>query len=306
MTTPRRRKASSGFTLTELLVAITVLAILAGFLVPALMGALLSARESTVVFEMKQMELAIEQFKNDHGFYPPTIDAPGPSDPAAGTGAAIQNLAQFQQYLNKIAPQNAENAASFPGSSNSRLVDWWINVGSKLDETTSLQFWLSGLCKNKQFPLTGGVNVDATGGTTGVMTICGFGADQYSDGTPFPAGVVVQRENYFEFKDKQLAAAAGGATASYQQAYGATDGDLRFRYLDYKSFSFSDGSPRAYCDGVDSSGLPLYLNQKKYQLVTFGRDGLPGAGGDVSNSGAQGADNICNFVEGRLEKYFNQ
>jgi len=302
MKTPRRHPARSGFTLTELLVAITVLAILAGFLAPALIGVLGTTRESAVVFEMKQMELAIEQFKNDHGFYPPTID-PNPAN-----GAEIQSWQQFQRYLNKIAPQNAESnpAASFPGSSNTRLFDWWNNVGSKLDETTSLQFWLSGLCKNKQFPLTGGVSVDASGGTSGVMTLCGFGADKYSDGSELPGGLQVERDNYYEFKHTQLNVIGGGAVATYRQPHGASDGDLNFRYLDYKSFSFADGSPRAYCNGFDGAGNPVYYNQKKYQLVTFGRDGEPGDSVDISNAGARGADNICNFLEGRLDKYESQ
>lgn len=293
MTTPRHAQSRTGMTLVELLIVMTVLAILAGMILPVVINSFGTAREATVIFEMKQMELAIEQFKNDYGFYPPTIDS------TTATGAEIQTIAQFRNYLNKISPQNAESSTSFPGSSNSRLQDWWTNVGSKLDETTSLQFWLSGLCKNKQFPLTGGVS----GGTTGVMTLCGFGAARYSDGSEFPVGLVVERNNYYEFESLQLTAIAGGAVATYQQSFGASDGDLNFRYLDYKSFSFADGSPHAYCDGVDSSGNPLYLNPKKYQLVSYGKDGRPGGGGDVSDSGIDGADNMCNFAEGRLEKY---
>lgn len=300
MNTPYRNTRRSGFTLTEMLVAITVLAILAGFLTPVVMNSLGTARDAAIIVEMKQMELAIESFKNDHGFYPPTF---GPN----GSGAAIQSPGQFQQYLNKIAPQNAESSSSFPGSSNSRLADWWINVGSQLDETTSLQFWLSGLCKNKQFPLTGGVNVDSSGGTSGVMTLCGYGDDKYSDGTDLPAGLVVERDNYYEFKNNQLEAIGGGAVATYAQPYGTSSGDLNFRYLDYKSYSTADPNvPRAYCDGLGSDGFPAYLNQKKFQLVTFGRDGMPGGTGDVTNAGNFGADNICNFVDGRLETYFNK
>lgn len=297
MKTPHRKSLRSGFTLTEMLVAITVLAILAGLLTPVVMNSLGTARDAAIIVEMKQMELAIEAFKNDHGFYPPTIDAPDASELPDGTGAAIQTLGQFQQYLNKIAPQNAENATSFSGSSNSRLVDWWNNVGSQLDETTSLQFWLSGLCKNKQFPLTGGADA----------TVCAYGADKYSDGSDLPVGVEIERDNYYEFKNDQLTVVGGGAMAMYEQPYGSSTGDLNFRYLDYKSFSTGDPNvPRAYCDGVDTNGFPAYLNAKKFQLVTFGRDGMPGGTGDVTNSGNFGADNICNFVEGRLETYFNK
>ena len=44
MTRPHRCKSRAGFTLTELLVAITVLAILAGFLAPAVINALVSTK----------------------------------------------------------------------------------------------------------------------------------------------------------------------------------------------------------------------------------------------------------------------
>ncbi len=314
MTTPLHHKSPTGFfsraafTLTELLIAITVIAILAGFLAPAVMNAFGTAREATVLFEMKQLELAIEQFKNDKQFYPPTF----------GPGNEIETWVDLQRYVNKMAPRNRESAVAskFPGTpaGQTRLQTWWLNVGQYLDETTSLQFWLSGLCKNKQYPLTGNVVVDAASGTSGTMTICAFDDNKYSDGTDFPTVpslLEIERDNYYDFKNKQLVPTQAGdinsagdtlpgpMAAYYSQAYGESDGDLRFRYLDYKSYG---GKAYYNTDG--------FFNPKGFQIVTFGRDGqssaMPNATGlDISNPGVDGFDNLTNFAEGRVEKYLN-
>jgi prepilin-type N-terminal cleavage/methylation domain-containing protein len=296
MITSRHQKTRAAFTLTELLIVITVIGILIGFLAPAVIRALQTARESTQVFEIKQMELAIEQFKNDNGFYPPTI--------GANAAFEISSAADMQRYLNKMAPRNRESADAFPGDSVSRLNRWWMNVGVNLDETSSLQFWLSGLCKNKQYPLTGNVVVDTSGATTGVMTICAFNDNTYSDGTPFattPTLLTVERNIYFDFKQGQLEVDASGAFARYNQTFGDDDdGDIAIRYLDFKSYGFG-----AYHDGSTATAPFAFFNPTSFQIVTYGSDGLPGNPGDITGSGVQGADNLVNFAEGRVEKYLN-
>ena len=303
MTTPRHYKSRAAFTLTELLIAITVIAILAGMLSPVVLRSLQTAREATQLFEIKQIELAIEQFKNDNGFYPPTIGL----DP----NFEINSVADMQRYLNKMAPRNRESALpskfSNTPAGQTRLQTWWLNVGSGLNETTSLQFWLSGLCKNKQFPVTGNVVVDTNGTTAGVMTICAFNDNSYSDGTPFavvPSLLTVERNVYFDFRQAQLEVVNAGAAALYNQSFGDDDdGDIAIRYLDHKSYAFG-----AYHDGSTATAPFSFFNPASFQIVTYGSDGLPGTPailGDITGSGAQGADNLANFAEGRVEKYLN-
>ena len=72
MTNQRRFRSRSGFTLTELMVAITVMAILAGMLMAAVIPAMSSARRTAILMEMKQIEQSLENFKTHHGFYPPS------------------------------------------------------------------------------------------------------------------------------------------------------------------------------------------------------------------------------------------
>ena len=54
---------------------------------------------------------------------------------------------------------------------------WWNKVGRHLDQTSSMMFWLTGLTKSQQFPLTGGA----------FRPIPAFGVDTYSNGAPFLA-----------------------------------------------------------------------------------------------------------------------
>ena len=72
MTNQRRFRSRSGFTLTEIMVAITVMAILAGMLMAAVIPAMSAARRTAILMEMKQIEQSLENFKTHHGFYPPS------------------------------------------------------------------------------------------------------------------------------------------------------------------------------------------------------------------------------------------
>src|SRR5206468_3397223 len=62
----------SGFTLIELLVVIIVLAILAALLLPAINGAVRTARNAAVSAEINLLAQALESFKAKYGDYPPS------------------------------------------------------------------------------------------------------------------------------------------------------------------------------------------------------------------------------------------
>jgi len=61
-----------GFTLVELLTVIGIISLLVGILVPALHIARLRAREATDRATLNSISMAVETFRNDHGFYPPS------------------------------------------------------------------------------------------------------------------------------------------------------------------------------------------------------------------------------------------
>ncbi len=153
-TRPTRRSA---FTLVELLIVITVIGILVGLLLGAIVPAFKRANEFAIQTEMTQLERAVENFKTQYGFYPPSfIRIQNPGD-VTGDGNINDDdrIAALLPYINRIAPNHNETAINSV-TGNTFIFDWWDNVGRQIDYSTGqdLVFWLAGLSKNKQRPLT--------------------------------------------------------------------------------------------------------------------------------------------------------
>ena len=188
-----------GFTLIELLVTISIIAILASLAAWGTMRAYIRAQEFRIEDENSQIAAALESFKTAYGFYPPN---PG-------------TLNEFIPYLNRVSPNHGEFAIV---SGTTRRIDiWWTNVGQYLNAETSLTFWLSGIAKNKQFPLTW-VDDNDTPGTAAddtVRALTGYNGPVFKGtGTQ----VNVERDVRYEFKQllkwRTSAAIANVSTAS--------------------------------------------------------------------------------------------
>lgn len=65
-------KRETGFTLIEIMVVIVILAILAGLVVPKIMGRTDEARRTAAKLQIKNFEQAAQLFKLDNAFYPAT------------------------------------------------------------------------------------------------------------------------------------------------------------------------------------------------------------------------------------------
>lgn len=316
-----------GFTLVELLMVIVIIGILVSMLVVAVNPVLRTSREFAVTQEMKQMDLAIENFQNKYGFYPPSF---------TGLTAATDVL----PYLNKLSPNHREATPGFLGGL-SRLQVWWNAIGSKLDDRGSLIFWLGGLSTNKQFPITGGLGlVDLSGdpdnplvaGTNFAQLPVIFNADsviavdslgvvqQAANATgeivdEFGVVGAFEREAGFDFRVAQLS--SDGADAGiriYNSPYGNAKGDLAYRY---RNSAFYGTAPIAFHVNTDSD--PVFPNPRTFQISTLGLDGevspffssqinqpapenIP-SGNSLSDWSAPNNDNIANFANGRLDGF---
>lgn len=75
------------FTLIEILVVVSIIGLLAGISIPAVGGALASARKAKVAAMAHQVRTAIVQFNTEYGFYPTNGMSSG------GLGSTATNLA---------------------------------------------------------------------------------------------------------------------------------------------------------------------------------------------------------------------
>ncbi len=69
----KRKETTLGFTLTELLIVIVIIGVLAALSTVAVMAARTAIINSLVRSQMSQMEIALEKYKADFGEYPPSL-----------------------------------------------------------------------------------------------------------------------------------------------------------------------------------------------------------------------------------------
>lgn len=90
-TSARRRDLrcppTAGFTLIELLTVVAIIGILAAILIPTLGGVRRAARRAETKVRFGQWAAAMEQFRQEYGYYPAVTSGGGVLEPAAFLGA---------------------------------------------------------------------------------------------------------------------------------------------------------------------------------------------------------------------------
>lgn len=282
-----------GFTVIEILVVIVIIGILIGLLVPGVMSAAKRSREFAVENDITQLGAAIEAFKGKYGFYPPDFAA------IRATNGIVNKSNLLLPYINRIAPNHSESMPAGAGwPSGYRRIDAWMEeVGQHLGPDSALVFWLSGLIKNKQFPLT---YVDSGNKVHGQLA--------YNAG---PDGTV-EREIYFDFKNQKLVldsttAPVPNAIARFSQSNNTAE---YFVYFETKSLVTYPPLPTCVVNGITvapyvNSSNQLF-NKNSFQILAPGMDAVFADGGSTSTSISgvtpRERDNLTNFSEGRLER----
>jgi len=101
--TPRRR----GLSLVEILVVITVVAVLVAIAAPALHHVFVASREVDRLSWARQLGLAVELYTADHdGAYPFLAMAGAPDEPIVARGVPVSRLPRYNRYfwLNAVHP----------------------------------------------------------------------------------------------------------------------------------------------------------------------------------------------------------
>jgi prepilin-type N-terminal cleavage/methylation domain-containing protein len=117
-----RRSFRPGFTLIEVLVVITVLAIMIAIMIPALSKARRAAKNTLCKSNLRQFAIADVNYLVDHKRFPTDFDATVPSS------TKVEHLQLIAKYLDTWVPQGA--AVTWPSR---KLQPKWVNCPFAVD-----------------------------------------------------------------------------------------------------------------------------------------------------------------------------
>lgn len=260
-------RSRRGFTLIELLVVIAIIAILIALLLPAVQQAREAARRSTCKNNLKQVGIALHNYHDVHGVFPPGLIVTGSFGSAdeLGYGWAVHILPMMEQA-------NIYNNLTFPPAAFPQQVIPAFNCPSDKDIDGRAAY-------NSQSASTSGTNAfgDPCGSPTDTA------ADWDASGTP-PGGCASSVTN---------SSVGFAARASYVACYGNTDlsgsaGNGLFYNLSSLSFKdITDGSSNTFLGGERNNGLGnvAWAGSQYDVTATAGGFGTPGSTGYGSNNG---------------------
>jgi prepilin-type N-terminal cleavage/methylation domain-containing protein len=164
MKTHARTPDRNAFTLVELLVVVSIIAVLAALVTPAVMRARASARNAAIKVEIDMLHMALMNYKNEYGSFPPCESAAGATDPP------VRHVMRLFPRTALLVPGrwNLENSPGGPArdqldlgatgvlKDNSGTViftDTTSRNNIDFGPSTAIVFWLEGFTQNPTSPM---------------------------------------------------------------------------------------------------------------------------------------------------------
>ena len=300
------------FTLIELMVAIVIIAILLGLLIPAIGSVRQAALRAQVRTEISNLEAAITAFKSDFGIDPPSgiilYESGGATWDQRNKGLIRQMWPQFDFGKDKDINGDGDVVDVITLNAGECLVFFLGGVFEKAPDGSAFRVY--GFSKNPAQPF---LNPGHTSADTG-NDIDGDGTNGTFQ-TSLTATNSSRRGPYFEFNNGRFVDSDNDFSPEYLDAFPSQ----QLPYLYFSSYNGRGyrlgevtGSPLnyVYYQG-DPASTPTTSSQafkpKSYQIISPGADYQFGTGGnfDSNKNFPAGrtveADNITNFVNGSLK-----
>jgi prepilin-type N-terminal cleavage/methylation domain-containing protein len=206
------RHPSSAFTLIEMLVVISIIAVLAAFAVPALTNALTRGQMTGTLNNTRQFYLAAQQMALDGATNSDAnLSWPGDANPA---------LTTLQEYCTKLV----QNDYLKVGDLQKLLSAPGVNCTATADAATPPNVTLGGKSALKIYKVK---ETDSSNTILAVTANYTYDSDLVSTASPFgDKGFIVQRKGGdASMLRKNQAKAAPGAEANFQSLVGKRPGD---------------------------------------------------------------------------------
>lgn len=327
---PSRRKRSPlsttqrGFTLVEILVVVAIIVILMAILIPVAMGAISRARNAAIGFELSQLKTAVEEYKKEHGDYPPSMDW----DPGNGVTGPI--AATFPAQQAKWYASNAPTAYAYgsicerhflrcyPKMTSAEKYKFYGAIAPRLDQDEALVFWLAMIANDPRQPFKNFVF-----NNSGVLYYAGGNDTTQLNYNDYPGNNT--RWVHYEFDSRRLVDNDADGIPGYQVQFCR---ETTYMYFDSRTYGFSQNPGFAarqvaqpFSDAVSiAKGQPKFMNPNTFQILCSGQDGNYGlvvtaypannfAGFDwtltkrfptMINTNEEDSDNMADFTEGRM------
>jgi prepilin-type N-terminal cleavage/methylation domain-containing protein len=275
----------AAFTLVELLIVVTIIALLAGLLLVGIQKIGGAGKTVVATQDITSLQAATETFKREFGFYPPSeFRLPSMPDPNLNTSLTPQqkalevaSFALLKQMYPRWAPQlTGTGMINWTGAYPSMAG----YIGQNLDGNQSMVLFLGG-------PLQTGWATDSPQATAGTAV----------------------KGPYFEFKQDRLDGNQGGPRHFLDPFKNPTNPNGKpYAYL--ASQSPGGKYPAVGCLGVFAvcETANKFVNQSGVQIVSAGEDGVFGsfgshaqvysAGAGPFAEGTAGFDDLANFNNG--------
>ncbi len=139
------RNPNSAFTLTELLVVITIIAILSSLITAAALSAMKRAKQARITMEIQQISTALENFKTEYNAYPPN---------GVQNNDYFESSNDFVRMFKKAFPRHRESEALIRGLAGDTKYGNPVLQGG-MNGAEAIFFWLGGFSKDPKFPISG-------------------------------------------------------------------------------------------------------------------------------------------------------